>query len=105
MSTSQVKLAAAALALTAGMFAGLGAGFAQDAPERTTDQYKCKDIMRESGTQRDVAIGFIHGYLLGRSGSNKFNIETLQKQTQAFIERCLDNPNETAMDAMAKVKG
>ena len=101
--TTWVKVAAAALAVIAGL--GANAGFAQDGRERSTDQYKCKDIVRESGTQRDVAIGFIHGYLLGRSGSTKFNIEVLQKQTEAFIERCLDNPNETAMDAMMKIKG
>ena len=35
---------------------------------------------------------------------NRFNLGALQKQTDAFIERCLDNPNEKAMDAMTKVK-
>jgi len=83
-----------------------GVGVAQAQPvERTTDQYTCKDIMRETGAGREVAVAFIHGYFLGKASATKFNLEVLGKQTDAFIERCLDNPNEKAMDAMAKVKG
>ena len=55
-------------------------------------------------TDRDVAIAFLHGYLLGKSGSSKFNVYTLRQQSDAFIERCLDNPGEKAVDAAAKVR-
>jgi hypothetical protein len=77
---------------------------AQDTSERTIDQYACKDILRESGSNRDVAIAFLHGFLLGKSGGSKFNLETLKKQTDAFLDRCLDNPHDKAVDAMMKVK-
>lgn len=77
---------------------------AQDS-KRTVDQYKCKDILRESGSNREVAIAFLHGYLLGKSGTQTFDLQTLAKQTDAFIEWCLDNPNESAAAAMTKVKG
>jgi hypothetical protein len=73
--------------------------------DRTIEQYTCKDIMREEGSNRDSAIAFLHGFLLGKSGASKFNVEALEKQTDAFIERCLDNPQEKAQDAMLKVKG
>jgi hypothetical protein len=76
---------------------------AQDA-QRSIDQYKCKDVMREAGSNREVAIAFLHGYLLGKSGGQKFDVQTLTKQTDAFTELCLDNPNESAAAAMAKVK-
>jgi hypothetical protein len=91
--------------LAALLICGAGAAQAQGAADRTTDQYTCKDVMRETGMGRDVAIAFVHGIFLGKSGGNKFNVEVLSKQTDAFIERCLDNPNEKAMDAMTKVKG
>jgi HdeA/HdeB family len=84
---------------------GLSPAAAQDTKERTVEQYMCKDIMRESGTNRDVAIAFLHGFLLGESGSTKFNIDALHKRSADFIERCLDNPNERAIDAMSKVAG
>lgn len=73
-------------------------------PDRTVEQYLCKDVMRESGTNRDVAIAFLHGYLLGKSGSSKFNIEAVHRQTEAFMDICLNNPNETALEAMQKVR-
>ena len=77
---------------------------AQDSKERAIEQYTCKDVMREAGSNRDVAVAFLHGFLLGKSGGSKFAVETLQKQSDAFMDRCLDNPNEKAVDAMMKVK-
>jgi hypothetical protein len=78
--------------------------FAQADKDRTIEQYQCKDVMRDSGANRDVAIAFLHGYLLGKSGGANFNLDTIQKQTESFIERCLDNPKEKAVDAMSAVK-
>lgn len=78
---------------------------AQDSKDRAVEQFSCKDIMRESGANRDVAIAFLRGFLLGKSGSTKFNVDVLHKQSDGFIEYCLDNPNEKAMDAMAKIIG
>ena len=92
----------------ASVFAGtLGfvSASAQDVADRAIEQYSCKDILRESGSNREVAIAFLHGFLLGKSGSTKFNIGALTKQTDEFIERCLDNPAEKAVDVMTKVKG
>jgi len=77
---------------------------AQDSGARKVEQYTCKDIMRESGSTRDTAIAFLHGFLLGKSGSDGFDLEALTKQTDAFIDHCLDNPAQKAMDAMMKVK-
>ena len=71
---------------------------------RTVEQYACKDVMRERGADRDVAIAFLHGFLLGKSGVTKFDLEMLHKQSDAFIERCLENPAEPALEAMLKVK-
>ena len=104
MMSRPFKLLPALVALAA--LVGTGASFAQ-APlpvERTTDQYTCKDIMRENGVNRDIAIVFIHAFLLGKSGGNKFNVETYEKQTDTFIEHCLTNPNDKAVDAMEKIK-
>jgi hypothetical protein len=75
-----------------------------DAGDRSVAQYTCKDVMRESGGNRDVAIAFLHGFLLGQSGGSTFNVETLRKQTDAFIERCLDNPGLRAADVMGEIR-
>ncbi|MFZ0053653.1 MAG: HdeA/HdeB family chaperone [Pseudolabrys sp.] len=91
--------------VTAIYFAGLAfsPASAQDSKDRAIEQYTCKDIMRESGASRDVAIAFLRGFLLGKSGTTKFNLDVLHKQSDEFIERCLTNPDEKAMDAMSKV--
>lgn len=104
MTLRPSKLLPVLVALAA--LAGTGPGFAQTPlpAERTTDQYTCKDIMRENGVNRDIAIVFIHAFLLGKSGGNKFNVETYEKQTDTFIDHCLTNPNDKAVDAMAKIK-
>ncbi len=77
---------------------------AADDPARNVEQFVCKDVMRESSADRDVAIAFLHGFLLGKSGNSKFSTEALHKESRAFIERCLDNPAERVLDAMSKVK-
>jgi len=95
------SIAAAAIVLAAGSSV---VAVAQDKNDRTVDQYTCKDVMRESGPHRDVSIAFLHGYLLGKAGTASFNLEVLAKQTDAFVDHCLDNPGDKAADAMMKVK-
>ncbi len=91
--------------LLAAVLAGWsGLAYAQDNLDRTMEQYKCRDVMRESGSGRDVAIAFLHGYLLGKSNSQNFNLDALHKQTESFIEHCLSNPDGRAVDSMIAVK-
>ena len=103
MINRYARISAAAVLMLAAV--GVPAAVAQLKGERSVDQYTCKDIMRESGPSRDIAMAFIHGYLLGRANATTFSVDALHKQTDAFIERCLDNPGEKALDAMTKVKG
>jgi hypothetical protein len=94
----------AAVAAVVLLIVGLSPALAQDTKDRTIEQYQCRDVMRDSGANRDVAIAFLHGFLLGKSGGSRFNLDELQRQTDAFINRCLDNPQEKAVDAMTTVK-
>ncbi len=100
--TARYAIAPSFAALLAGL--SLSPALAQAASGRTVEQYTCKDVMREHGDNRDVTIAFLHGYLLGKSGGSAFDVDALHKETSDFIERCLDNPNEKAVDAMSRVK-
>ncbi len=102
MSSTYKNILTATVILTAAFSAGSVS--AQDKSDRTADQFTCKDVLRQSGPSREVAIAFVHGYLLGKSGGTKFNVAAMAQQTDAFIERCLDNPNEKVLDAMMKVQ-
>ena len=92
------------LALIAALASWAGPTGAQDNLNRTIDQYKCRDVMREFGANRDIAIAFLHGFLLGKSGSQNFNLDALHKQTEAFVDHCLSNPDGKAVDSMMAVK-
>ena len=76
--------------------------FPSAAVEVTVETYSCRDLLRETAAERDVAIAFMHGYILGRSSAPKFDVETLRKQSAAFIERCLDDPRQPALETMRK---
>jgi hypothetical protein len=75
---------------------------AQPKTEVEIDRYSCRELLRESGTDRDVAVAFIHGYILGKAGMTTLNVETLRQHTNVFIERCLDSPQAGALDTMVK---
>ena len=102
MGEVSTKLWAPAMMLASVLAAG--SAQAQNQADRTIEQFKCKDVMREPDQNRAVAIAFLHGYLLGKSGDSKFNVDVLEKQTDAFIEQCLDNPQTKAEDVMLKLK-
>jgi hypothetical protein len=99
-SISTIRLCAVVASL---LLLAPGAGVAQSAADRSIDQYTCKQVMREGPTARETSIAFLHGYLLGKSNSVQFNVETLLKRTDNFINSCLDNPTAKAIDIMMKV--
>jgi HdeA/HdeB family len=91
-----------ATALAVVIFVSLAtAGLCQEQKDRAVEDYLCRDVMRDSGANRDVAIAFLHGFLLGKSGSSRFNPAVVKAQTDAFVERCLSNPDEKATEAMS----
>lgn len=86
----------------------LGAGLAgnamgQDANLKDLKSYSCKDIMRLSGGDRDLAIGVLHAYFLGEKGTTQFDVQKLSDRTDKFIESCLDNPKDNAFELMEKL--
>lgn len=94
---------AAVFVMTA--FPGVDPAPAQTQSDRVIEAFTCKDVMREPNTSREIAIAFLHGYFLGKSGSPKFNVDVMENQTNAFIEQCLDAPQSKAVDVMMKIKG
>jgi hypothetical protein len=102
------KLNAGAVALatlTALSLAGTGA-LAADPPSQNARDLKdntCKDVMRLTGQDRDVALALAHGYVLGKKGTTKYEIDRLAAITDKFIDHCLDNPKDNALAAFEKI--
>lgn len=91
--------------LAALSFAGMGA-LAADPPsanERDLKNNLCKDVMRLSGEDREIALALVHGYVLGKKGTTKYDVETLAQITDRFIDHCLDNPKDNALAAFEKI--
>ncbi len=80
-----------------------GASFAGTNDSKDLNSFTCKDIMRLSGGDRDISIGVIHGYLLGKRGTSKYKSDRLAEATDEFIENCLDNPKAMAIKTMEAI--
>jgi len=65
--------------------------------------YACKDVMRLSGNDRDIALGLLHGYVLGEKNKTSFITEELTKITDNYLDYCLDHPMENALQAFQKL--
>lgn len=71
-----------------------------DSPEgdvRDLKNFTCKDMMRLSGQDRDLALALAHGYVLGKKGTTQYSIEALGQITDKFLDHCLDNPKDNAL--------
>jgi len=97
--------AVAVATLTALSLTGMSA-LAADAQSQNARDLKdntCKDVMRLSGQDRDVALALAHGYVLGKKGTTKYEIDKLAQITDRFIDHCLDNPKDNALAAFEKI--
>jgi hypothetical protein len=55
--------------------------------------------MRLSGNDRDIAIAFAHGYVLGKKGTTQYDVDALAQITDRFIDYCLDHPADKALQS------
>jgi hypothetical protein len=95
-------LPAAAAVVTFFVLAGTSAAAETMDTKRDFGDQTCKDIMRLSGTDRDIALAFSHGYMLGKKGTTQYEVEALAQITDQFIDYCLDHPTENALKSFEK---
>ena len=81
----------------------VGVAMGQEETIKDLNDYTCKDVMRMSGADRDMAIVGFHAFVLGKKGTTKFNPLKLGEATDRFVEYCLDNPKEKALSVMEKM--
>jgi hypothetical protein len=90
---------------TVALLSGTTAAALADEPATKKDlsEYRCKDVMRLSGSEREVSLALVHGYRLGKIGTTQFDVEVLSDLTDRFIDYCLDNPTDNALAAFEKL--
>ena len=102
MSNSTRYLVTAAL--TSALFVGASATSAEEpSTQKDLNAFLCKDVMRLSGNEREYSLAFVHGYRLGKKGTTQYEIEALAAINDKFIDHCLDNPGDKALEAFEKI--
>ena len=76
---------------------GFSGTVAADGHVKNLKKITCKTVMKNEGVDQDVAIAFMHGYLMGKSGKTDIDTVKLGKASDAFIDSCLDNPKSIAL--------
>jgi hypothetical protein len=84
------------------IFCSTNLAAADAADKRDFSSLTCKNVMRMSGTDRDIAIAFAHGYVLGQKQTTQYEVETLAGITDQFIDYCLDHPADNALQSFEK---
>jgi hypothetical protein len=91
-------------AVTSALFVGGSAALAEEpSNKKDLSEFLCKDVMRLSGSERENALALLHGYRLGKLGTTQYQIEVLSELTDRFIDHCLDNPNDKALETFEKL--
>ncbi|HYH43791.1 MAG TPA: HdeA/HdeB family chaperone [Burkholderiales bacterium] len=67
------------------------------------ERYLCKDVMRMTGEDRIIATAILHGYTLGKKSATKYVPAELSKISDSFVEHCLSNPNDKALQAFTRL--
>jgi len=75
----------------------------EESTQKNLNDFVCKDIMRLSGSERENTLALAHGYRLGKMNTTTYEIEVLSDLTDRFIDYCLDNPNDKALEAFEKL--
>ena len=96
------RVLAVAVTFTALCFGGSTAFAGELSEPRDFKDNKCKDIMILSGEDREIAIAFAHGYMLGKKNTTRYVPEVLGKATDSFMDYCLDHPADNALEAFEK---
>lgn len=96
-------LPAAAAVMTFILFSTAAGAAEPTDGKRDFGTLSCKDIMRLSGEDRDIALAFAHGYRLGKMNTTRYDVDTLAQITDRFIDYCLDNPKDNALAAFEKI--
>jgi HdeA/HdeB family len=73
---------------------------AQESTTRDIAKVDCKTVMRLDDRERESAIVFLHGYLVGKKGDTLIDLAKLGVATDKFIDNCLDNPKSMALEVM-----
>ena len=96
------RILAATFSISTLCFSGSAALAGELSEPRDLKDNQCRDVMILSGEDREIAIAFAHGYMLGKKNTTRYVPEELGEATDKFMDYCLDNPKDNALAAFEK---
>jgi hypothetical protein len=91
-----------AVAFTLLCLGGSGTFAGELSEPRDLKDFQCRDVMILSGEDREIAIAFAHGYMLGKKNTTRYVPEVLAVATDNFMDYCLDHPADNALESFEK---
>lgn len=78
-------------------------GWAQDGDTISFGDLTCRSYLMLGGDERDMTTLFLHGYFAGKAGVNSVIISDLADASEKVLADCIDNPEQTLLEAFASV--
>ena len=103
MSRSSLGIVAAAALVASSLIATNALAEEPSGTKQDLGDMSCKEIMRLSSDDREIALALAHGYVLGKKGTTQYEVEALAQITDQFIDFCLDHPTENALQSFEKL--
>jgi hypothetical protein len=96
-------LAALAFSLTA------HAALADNAPQVEArnaglDQLDCRTLLRISGDDRSYTLLYLHGFVSGKTGQLRLDVQTMSEVTDRVLDHCIDNPSDKLLPVFEKFR-
>ena len=103
MSRSSPGIVAAAALVASSLIATNALAEEPSGTKQDLGDMSCKEVMRFSSDDREIALALAHGYVLGKKGTTQYQVDALAQITDQFIDYCLDHPTENALQSFEKL--
>lgn len=64
----------------------------------------CRELLLMEGEEQDFTIVFYHGMMNGKNNDMMFDELALATSTDNIMNHCIDNPNDTVINAFTKFR-
>jgi hypothetical protein len=68
------------------------------------DKITCREMLKMGADERAFTMIFMHGFISGKKDELVFDAPALTAATDAVLDACIDNPDQTLLGMFGKVR-
>jgi hypothetical protein len=68
------------------------------------DQLDCRTLLRIGGDERSYTLLYMHGFVSGKTGQLRLDVQTMSEVTDRVIDHCIDNPSDKLLPVFEKYR-